>query len=219
MSRSGLSASSPRRTARLRYAWPTPLLLGVEQRDLADLLQVVPDRVGRGTGLSDLGDGFVGVVGIGEREGAGLLLLLVLELLRSCLRSVSRSCSNSAAFFRSSGLTASVCPAFLAAAFLAGAFFAGARLAAAFWQAQSAWSPSPWRPSWRRLLGRGLALVAAALRAGAFVVVFLAEPFAAPLLAEAFAVGSALAAAFVAVLAGAFFAVAPVWQPLGLSST
>lgn len=40
-------------------------------------------------------------------------------------------------------------------------------------------------------------------------MVFLAGAFfAAPLLAEAFAVGSALAAAFVAVLAGAFFAVA-----------
>ena len=52
-------------------------LLGVQQRDLADLLQVVLDRVGSGTRHHDLLLGLVGVVALGEREpGVGLELLV-----------------------------------------------------------------------------------------------------------------------------------------------
>ncbi len=48
------------------------LLLGVQQRDLADLLEVVLDRVRRGAGGHDLLRGRVVVVGVGDRE-AGVL--------------------------------------------------------------------------------------------------------------------------------------------------
>ena len=64
------------------------LLTGGEQRDLADLLEVVLDRVGRGAGDHDLLDGLVGLVGRRQRE-AGLLVLLqrrvVLEVLDELL--------------------------------------------------------------------------------------------------------------------------------------
>src|SRR5690606_20699430 len=50
------------------------LLLGVQQRDLADLLEVVLDRVGRRTGGDDLLRRRVVVVGVGVHE-AGVLLL------------------------------------------------------------------------------------------------------------------------------------------------
>ena len=46
------------------------LLRGVEQRDLADLLEVVLDGVGRGAGYRDLLDGLVGLVGVGDHETA-----------------------------------------------------------------------------------------------------------------------------------------------------
>ena len=50
------------------------LLLGVEQRDLADLLEVVLDRVGRGAGRGDLRGGQVlVVVAVDERLVLGLL--------------------------------------------------------------------------------------------------------------------------------------------------
>ena len=48
------------------------LLLGIQQRDLADLLQVVLHRVSRGTGCHDLLLGLVGVVGL--RQGEALVL-------------------------------------------------------------------------------------------------------------------------------------------------
>jgi hypothetical protein len=48
------------------------LLLGVQQRDLADLLQVILHRVSRGTGCHHLLLGFVGVVGL--RQGEALIL-------------------------------------------------------------------------------------------------------------------------------------------------
>ena len=55
------------------------LLLGVEQRDLADLLQVVLDRVGGRAGGHHLLLGLVGVVGLGQGE-ALVLGQLALEL-------------------------------------------------------------------------------------------------------------------------------------------
>src|SRR5699024_4204680 len=66
------------------------LLGGVEQRDLTDLLQVVLDRIGRGTGGDDLLCRCVVVVGVGEDEatcffGLGLLLLLLLLLVLAVL--------------------------------------------------------------------------------------------------------------------------------------
>ena len=54
------------------------LHLGVEERDLADLLEVVLDRVGGRAGDHDLLLGLVGVVGVGDDErGRGLLLVLL----------------------------------------------------------------------------------------------------------------------------------------------
>ena len=53
------------------------LLLGVQQRDLADLLQVVLDRVGGRTGGDDLLGRSVVVVGVGVDEAAVLALLLL----------------------------------------------------------------------------------------------------------------------------------------------
>src|SRR5690606_1504406 len=64
------------------------LLLGVQQRDLADLLEVVLDRIGGRTGRDDLLRGRVVVVGVGVDEaavlGVGVLLLSLdrLEILR-----------------------------------------------------------------------------------------------------------------------------------------
>jgi hypothetical protein len=49
------------------------LLLGVEQRDLADLLQVVLDRVRSGTGGRDLLGRSVLLVLVGQCEGLSLL--------------------------------------------------------------------------------------------------------------------------------------------------
>ena len=46
------------------------LLLGVQQRYLADLLEVVLDRVSCRTGNGDLLDGFVRLIGIGDDEAA-----------------------------------------------------------------------------------------------------------------------------------------------------
>ena len=51
-------------------------MLGVQQRDLADLLEVVLDRVGGRSGDRDGLLGLVGLVGLGEREA---LLLVLLE--------------------------------------------------------------------------------------------------------------------------------------------
>src|SRR5690606_15160522 len=51
------------------------LLLGVQQRDLADLLEVVLDRVGRRTGGDDLLRRRVVVVGVGVHAAGGVLLL------------------------------------------------------------------------------------------------------------------------------------------------
>ena len=55
------------------------LLLGVEQGDLADLLEVVLDRVGGGAGDGDLLDGLVGLVAV--RDDEALLLGLLRQLL------------------------------------------------------------------------------------------------------------------------------------------
>ncbi len=67
------------------------LLLGVQQGDLADLLQVVLDRVGRGTGRHHLLLGLVGVVGLGQGEALVLdQLLLQLGLLEPARRSTRR---------------------------------------------------------------------------------------------------------------------------------
>ena len=60
------------------------LLLGVEQRDLADLLEVVLDRVGGGTGRGDLLRGRVVLVLVGEDE-AGVLRLALGARRRSAL--------------------------------------------------------------------------------------------------------------------------------------
>ncbi len=65
------------------------LLLGVQQGDLADLLEVVLDRVGGGAGGHDLLLGLVGVVGVGDDEalvlGELLLLLGHLGLVEAAL--------------------------------------------------------------------------------------------------------------------------------------
>jgi hypothetical protein len=58
-----LTFSSANRPASIRLA-ELHLLLGVQQGDLADLLQVVLDRVRCGTGRHDLLLGLVGVVGL-----------------------------------------------------------------------------------------------------------------------------------------------------------
>ena len=50
------------------------LLLGVQQRDLTDLLEVVLDRVRGGTGGDDPLGGLVALVGVGDGEGAVLVL-------------------------------------------------------------------------------------------------------------------------------------------------
>jgi len=52
-------------------------LLRVQQGDLADLLEIVLDRVGGRTGGHDLLLGFVGIVGLGEREAFVLDELLL----------------------------------------------------------------------------------------------------------------------------------------------
>jgi len=70
-----------RRRDRPRCACEFDLLLGVEERDLADLLEVVLDRVGGGTGDGDLLRGRVVLVGVGEDEA----LVLALGLLSSPL--------------------------------------------------------------------------------------------------------------------------------------
>ena len=54
------------------------LLLGVEEGDLADLLEVVLDRVGRGTCDGDGLHRLVGVVDVGDDEGLVLLGLAVM---------------------------------------------------------------------------------------------------------------------------------------------
>ncbi len=87
------------------------LLLGVEQRDLADLLEVVLDRVGRGAGGGDLLGRRVVLVLVGQDE-AGVL-------------GASGSSPLGAASSRTSSSTSSA-SSFLAAVFLAAVFFAGA---------------------------------------------------------------------------------------------
>ena len=59
--------------ARLDALGEVDLLLGVQQGDLADLLEVVLDRVGRRTGGDDLLGRLVVVVGVGEDEAARLV--------------------------------------------------------------------------------------------------------------------------------------------------
>src|SRR5690606_33740393 len=58
--------------ARLDALGEFDLLLGVEQRDLADLLEVVLDRVGGGTGGGDLLGGRVVLVLVGQHEAGAL---------------------------------------------------------------------------------------------------------------------------------------------------
>ncbi len=55
------------------------LHLGVQQRDLADLLEVVLDRVGGRAGDHDLLRRLIGLVGVGDDEGRGGLLLVLLD--------------------------------------------------------------------------------------------------------------------------------------------
>jgi hypothetical protein len=58
------------------------LLLGVQQRDLADLLEIVLDRIRGGAGDQHLLLGLVGVVGVGDDEALVLGELLLDLLLR-----------------------------------------------------------------------------------------------------------------------------------------
>ncbi len=110
--------------------WPAhDLLLGVEQGDLADLLQVVLDRVGGGTGGGDLLRGRVVLVLVGrDRAGALGALRLVGDL--GVLRTSSSEARRRPSWPWSSWRPSS-------------------------WRRPS-WRPSSWRsPSWRRPSWRG----------------------------------------------------------------
>lgn len=99
------------------------LLLSVEQRDLTDLLQVVLDGVGGGTGRGDLLRGRVVLVLVGQDEALRALLAgLAFGLGRTGVSSVASS-STSSSFLPD---------VFFAAAFLATVFFAAAFLAVVF---------------------------------------------------------------------------------------
>lgn len=98
------------------------LLLGVEQRDLTDLLQVVLDGVGGGAGRGDLLRGRIVLVLVGQDEALRALLAgLAFGLGRTGVSSVASSSTSS-----------SFLPVFFAVAFLATVFFAAAFLAVVF---------------------------------------------------------------------------------------
>src|SRR5262245_50035051 len=52
------------------------LLCGVEQRDLADLLEVVLDRIGRGAARPELGGRIISVIPFPDRAFGRLLVIL-----------------------------------------------------------------------------------------------------------------------------------------------
>ena len=147
------------------------LHLGVEQRDLADLLEVVLDRVGGGAGDHDLLLGLVGLVGLGDDEAPACLLVLLerrvgrdvlLELLVGDVGQdllAVRPDHGGGGRRRGLGWRPSS-PAALAAAFLAGGLLRPARRPwpRPSWPAPSRRRPSsraPWRPwRWWSLRGR-----------------------------------------------------------------
>lgn len=112
------------------------LLLGVEEGDLADLLEVVLDGVGGGTGGGDLLRGRVVLVLVGEYEAGALGALGLVPGLAGVSSVASSSTGSASSFLALVFLAAAV--VFLAATFLATAFLAGAVfLAATCWAAPS----------------------------------------------------------------------------------